>query len=268
MILTEINIYPVKSTRRIALDAAEVLARGLRWDRNWMLVDSDGEFITARTHPTLACVDTALGSDSLRISVNGGAAIELPLHSDTPDTLSVRVWRDRCEASPAGREADAWFSDYLGMDCRLVRIRDDLRRDVDPAYGRRGDEVSFADGFPLLVIGAASLRDLNSRLAEPVPMTRFRPNLVVDGAEPYVEDNWRRFRVGAVEFEGVKHCGRCVFTTVDPATGIRDPQQEPLRTLAGYRKTAGGRVLFGQNLIPRKSGVIRIGDRIEILELA
>jgi len=268
MNVTEINIYPIKSTRRIALNESEVLARGLPWDRRWMLVDAAGEFITARKYPALARVDTVIGSETLAVSVDEGAVLKLPLQSDAVETVAVTVWRDRCDAVPAGPEADAWFSDYLGIACRLVRLSDYLRRGVDPDYGQPGDEVSFADGFPLLLITQASLQDLNTRLDTPVSMRRFRPNLVVEGAEPYAEDSWRRFRVGAVEFEGVKNCSRCVFTTVDPDTGCKDPQQEPLRTLATYRKRANGGVYFGQNLIPRSGGVIRIGDAVEILERA
>jgi uncharacterized protein YcbX len=141
---------------------------------------------------------------------------------------------------------------------------DELVRPVDPVYGQPGDAVSFADGFPLLLISEASLADLNSRLAEPVDMRRFRPNLVVDGAVPYAEDGWRRFRVGEVEFEGVKNCSRCVFTTVDPDLGVKHPALEPLKTLGSYRRRAGGGVFFGQNVIPRGTGVIRVGDAVTL----
>jgi uncharacterized protein YcbX len=264
MKLTEINIYPIKSTRRIALDASPVLPRGLPWDRRWMLVDANGRFITARQHSALARVATRFEGKRLEVSVNGRDALAIALDPAQEETLEVSVWRDRCPARPASAQADAWFSDYLGVACRLVQMTDDIRRGVDPAYGRPGDEVSFADGFPLLLISEASLADLNRRLPEPVSMRRFRPNLVVDGEFAYGEDNWRRIRVGDVEFEGVKNCSRCVFTTIDPDTGRRHPHGEPLATLSRYRRRPAGGVFFGQNLIPRGSGTLRVGDPVEV----
>lgn len=265
MKLTEINIYPIKSTRRIALQQSEVLPRGLPWDRRWMLVDSEGRFVTARKHPRLAMVQTRVGETSLYVQGPGMPSIEVPLYPLDGERVAVQIWRDRCEALATSPEADAWFSDYLGMPVRLVQLTDDLHRGVDPAYGRPGDEVSFADGFPLLLISEASLADLNTRLEHPVEMRRFRPNVVVAGAEPYAEDAWRRIRIGDVEFEGVKACSRCIFTTIDPDTGEKDPAMEPLRTLGTYRRRPEGGVYFGQNLVPRSGGVIRVGDRVEIL---
>ncbi|MEN8760855.1 MAG: MOSC domain-containing protein [Thiogranum sp.] len=265
MKVTEINIYPIKSTRRIALRQSQVLPRGLPLDRRWMLVDADGRFITARQFPALAMVQTAVRDDVVQVSVAGRPMLQLPLQPADGRITSVTVWRDVCDAVPAGAEADAWFSGYLGIPCRLVQMTDNLVRAVDPDYGQAGDEVSFADGFPLLLISEASLADLNRRLHTPVSMRRFRPNLVVDGEVAYQEDQWRRLRVGEVEFAGVKNCSRCVFTTIDPDTGVKDPHKEPLRTLASYRRQAQGGVYFGQNLIPRSGGVIHVGDRVDIL---
>jgi uncharacterized protein YcbX len=266
MKVTEINIYPIKSTRRIALPQSEVLPRGLPWDRRWMLVDAEGRFITARQHPTLALVQTDVEDDMLRVSVAGRKMLRLTLQPPDGRIVHVTVWKDRCDAVLAGAEADAWFSDYLGLTCRLVQMSDELVRGVNPDYGQAGDEVSFADGFPLLLISEASLNDLNSRLQTPVSMRRFRPNLVVDGERAYQEDQWRRIRVGDVEFEGVKNCSRCVFTTIDPDTGVKHPDKEPLRTLGSYRRKPQGGVYFGQNLIPRSGGVIHVGDKVEILD--
>ncbi len=266
MKLTEINIYPVKSTRRIALSESEVLARGLPWDRRWMLVDAQGKFITARQHPTLAAVDTRLDDTNLSVSAAGRSELLIPLPVEARDPVKVTIWRSQCDAVSAGPDADAWFSDYLGFECHLVRMTDDLVRGVDPDYGQPGDEVSFADGFPMLLISEASLKDLNTRLEHPVSMRRFRPNLVVDGEVPYAEDNWRRVRIGGVEFEGVKNCSRCIFTTIDPDTGIKSTDTEPLRTLSRYRKRPQGGVYFGQNLIPRSGGVVHLGDEVEVIE--
>jgi uncharacterized protein YcbX len=266
MKVTEINIYPIKSTRRIALHASAVLPRGLPWDRRWMLVDENNNFITARQHPALAMVQTEIDGDSLVIVAEAGGVLRLPLHPEQRQTARVTLWRDSVDAVVTNPEADAWFADFLGISCRLVQMTDDLTRGVDQEYGQPDDEVSFADGFPLLLITEASLADLNSRLDNPVDMRRFRPNLVVDGDVPYAEDGWRRFRVGEVEFAGVKNCSRCVFTTVDPDRGIKSPDQEPLRTLSTYRRRQEGGVFFGQNLIPRGFGVIRVGDRLTLLD--
>jgi uncharacterized protein YcbX len=264
--LTELNIYPVKSTRRIALTGSEVLPRGLPWDRRWMLVDGDGRFITARQHPRLATVQTRLDGDALRVAADDRAGFSLPLQPSGQNRVSAAVWQDSVQAVAVGAEADSWFSDFLGLRCRLVQMTDDIVRPVNRDFGRPGDQVSFADGFPLLVITQASLSDLNARLEQPVEMRRFRPNLVVDGDAPYCEDGWRRVRVGEVEFEGVKNCSRCVFTTIDPDTGEKHPATEPLRTLSRYRRGADGKVYLGRNLIPRSAGVIRVGDSVSILD--
>lgn len=264
MHLTEINIFPIKSTRRIALSESQVLARGLPGDRRWMLIDAERRFITARQHPRLVLVETRLDDTALHVSGPGMPPLQLPL-APAGERAEVEIWRDHCAAVFTGKAADDWFSAYLGLPVRLVQMTDDIRRPVDPDYGRPGDEVSFADGFPLLLISQASLDDLNTRLERPVSMRRFRPNLVVSGGAPYAEDDWRHLRIGTVEFEGVKPCSRCVLTTVDPDTGEKDPGLEPLRTLSGYRRGKGGGVFFGRNLIPRGSGVIRVGDQVEVL---
>jgi len=266
MKVTELNIYPIKSTRRIALGESEVLARGLPWDRRWMLVDDSGRFITGRQHPRLATVQTEIADSTLRVQVAGRAPLNLPLMPDQRRIVAVTIWKDTVDAVLAGPQADAWFSEFLGLSCRLVQLTDDLSRGVNQDYGRAGDQVSFADGFPLLLISEASLADLNGRLAQPVEMRRFRPNLVVDGDSPYAEDGWRRIRVGDVEFEGVKNCSRCVFTTIDPDSGEKSPDLEPLRTLSSYRRRPEGGVYFGQNLIPRSAGVIHVGDLVTVLD--
>ena len=229
-----------------------------------MLVDHEGTFITARKHPRLATVQGRFVGDVLKLAVEGREELELALQPDNRESVKVRVWKDEIEAIPAGAGADAWFSTFLDTKCRLVQQTDELHRAVDPDYGLPGDEVSFADGFPLLLISEASLADLNSRLPQAVSMRRFRPNLVVDGDEPYAEDHWRRIRIGEVEFAGVKNCSRCVFTTIDPDTGVKDLSREPLRTLSRYRRKPEGGVFFGQNLIPRSGGAIHVGDSVEI----
>ncbi len=265
MKLVSLHIYPIKSTRAIDLPASEVLPRGLPGDRRWMLVDEQGRFVTARQHPRLAMVETAFDGDVLRVRAPGQEELTLPLQPSSPQRREVEIWRDRVEAVAPSPAADAWFSAWLDKPVQLVQMTEDIHRPVNPDYGQPGDEVSFADGFPLLLIGEASLADLNRRLARPVSMRRFRPNVVIAGAEPYAEDTWVRLRIGEVEFEGVKNCSRCVFTTVDPETGTKSPDGEPLKTLQTYRLGEGG-IYFGQNLIPRSGGTIRVGDEVAILE--
>ena len=266
MKLASIHIYPLKSGQPIDLVASEVMPRGLPGDRRWMLVDETGRFLTARQFPRLAMVGALLEGDVLRLRAPGMTELAIPMQPASPNHLVVTVWKDQVNAVAPSEAADAWFSEWLGKAVRLVQMTDDIHRPVTPDYGRAGDEVSFADGFPLLLITTASLADLNRRLAQPVPMQRFRPNVVIDGADPYAEDTWTRLRIGEVEFEGVKNCSRCVFTTIDPETGTKSADGEPLKTLGTYRLADGG-IYFGQNLIPRSSGTIRVGDAVEILEV-
>lgn len=268
MQITEINLYPVKSTRRIALREARVLDRGLEWDRHWMLVDPQGNFVTARDHPSLPLVQGRIDARALRLEAPGMPSLAVPLHPVPEATRQVRIWRDDTPARVEDESAGAWFSRYLGLTCRLVRVPPGTPRAVDPRYGRPEDRVGFADGFPLLLISKGSLADLNGRLEVPVSMRRFRPNLVVDAAGAFAEDDWRRIRVGdQVEFEVAKPCSRCIFTTIDPDSGEKHPAKEPLRTLATYRRRPGDGpgVFFGQNLIPRRTGSIRLGDEVEVL---
>jgi uncharacterized protein YcbX len=265
-IVTELNIYPVKSTRGIALSEAVVEPRGLRWDRRWMLVDNEGLFITARKWPRLAMVATHLQNDQLLIEAPGRDPLSISLADDRSSDREVTIWRDRCPVHEVSAAANDWFSAWLGTECRLVRLSDQDIRPVDPRYARSGDQVSLADGYPLLVIGEASLIDLNRRLDEPVEMRRFRPNLVIGTEEPFIEDQWRRIQVGDLELELVKGCSRCVFTTVDPDKGEKHPRQEPLRTLGTYRRKDDSGVFFGQNAVPRSLGTLHVGDEVEILE--
>ena len=176
----------------------------------------------------------------------------------------VTVWRDTVPAHEAGERAAAWLTAFLGTPCRLVRMPESTERAVNPAFGEPGDVVSFADGYPFLLIGQASLDDLNARLASPLPMRRFRPNLVVAGAESFAEDTWKRVQIGHIVFRVVKPCARCTIPTVDPEAGVF-AGKEPLRTLATFRKF-GSKVFFGQNLIAQGTGALRVGDPVAILE--
>jgi uncharacterized protein len=262
-----LHIYPVKGCRAVDLDHAVVEPWGLAGDRRWLLVDADCQFITQRKHPSLArvVVTPGPGADHT-IRADGHPPLPVPAPDDTADQLKVTVWRSTVLATAAGPAADAWFSRYLGQPVRLVYLDDPTRRPVNPDYGRDGDTVSFADGYPLLLTSAASLGQLNQWLAAngdpPVPMNRFRPNVVVSGYPPWAEDQWRRIRVGAVEFRVAKPSARCVVTTTDQFTGERGGQ--PLKMLAARRRF-GQDLVFGLNLIPDSPGHIRIGDPTEII---
>lgn len=263
--ITQINIYPIKSTARISLSASRVLQAGLELDRRWLLVRPDGEAITAREYPLLTLVRTKLDDDTLVVVAAGMPELRIRYQQETGALRAVRIWGEECTAGTVGAQAERWFSNYLHEACELVRMSDTHPRPVDPDYARPGDYVSFADAFPLLLISEASLADLNERVPHRVSMRRFRPNLVVNGEQPYAEDHWKKIRIGTVVFDGVKNCSRCVFTTIDPETGTKDSDLQPLRTLGSYRRRPGGGVFFGQNLIPRTGGTVQLNDAVEIL---
>lgn len=255
--------YPLKSCAPLHVERLDIEPRGPRADRRWLVVDVDGRFVTARQHPRVVGVHAEPDGDGLHL-----AAADMPPLSTGPATgprRSIAIWKDRVDARVVSPEADAWLSAYLGFPVQLVHMDDDAVRRVDPMYAHDGDEVSFADGYPVLLISQAALDALNARLARPVPMTRFRPNIVVGGAVAHAEDSWRRVRIGGIEFDAAKPCTRCVFTTVDPVGMTRDPDGEPLRTLTTYRRTPAG-VTFGMNLIPRRTGTLRLGDAVEVVD--
>ncbi len=264
MRVSEIRIYPVKGLRGLSVAAAEVEPWGLAGDRRWMVVDANGRFLSQREAPQMARIDVEPRPGGLRLSAEGWGVCDVAV-PDGPADLPVTVWRDRLHAAPADGAASRWLDAALDRaGCRLVHMADPATvRPVDPDYGAPGDHVSFADGYPLLLATTASLADLSDRVGRPLPMTRFRPNLVVDGAGPWAEDGWSALAVGAVRFRIAKPCARCVVTTVDPATGIKGADGEPLRTLADYRRDGRGRPIFGQNLIPDGPGRIAVGDAVQ-----
>jgi uncharacterized protein len=254
--------YPVKSCAGIELNTAQVTATGLAWDRRWMVVGGDGAFLSQREHPRLALVRVRLVEGCLVLSAPRRAEIPVALDRDASVTTRVRVWGDECEALDEGRAAAGWFSELLGATARLVRLAGDDARPLGTPSAQPGDRVSFADAYPFLLLSEASLDGLNRRLALPVPIDRFRPNIVVAGCGSHAEDGWRQLRMGDVDFRVVKACARCVITTTDQETAERGP--EPLRTLATYR-LRDGKVLFGQNLIHGGTGTISVGDPVIVL---
>lgn len=259
--LSEIVVYPLKSAGGVSLTEAVVDRWGLRHDRRFLVVDPEGVFLTQRELPRLALITPKLQEKTLVLNAPGMDGLTLPLTSPDPPTRTVRVWGDTTLAIPLGRAADDWVSTFLGAPCSLVRFSDAAPRTVDPTYARPDDQVGFADGFPFLLIGEGSLGDLNGRLDEPLPINRFRPNLVVRGTPPYAEDAWHEVAVGEVTFRVVKPCARCSITTVEQTTG--QVGKEPLRTLARYRRV-GGKVMFGQNLIHDRPGTLRVGDPVRV----
>jgi uncharacterized protein YcbX len=260
--LSEIVIYPLKSAGGISLSRARVDRFGLEFDRRWLVVDEAGVFLTQRQLPRMSLITPELLSDSLLLKAPGMVRLELPLQGQGGPGKTVQVWDDRCRAIPLGKEADDWVSAVLETPCHLMRFSEAEPRTVDPTYAHPADRVGFADGFPFLLISEASLTDLNTRLDEPLPMNRFRPNLVVRGVAPYAEDSWKDIRLGDIGFRVVKPCARCSITTVEQTTGVLG--KEPLRTLATYRRT-DGKVMFGQNLIHDAEGVLSVGDTLTFI---
>ncbi len=262
-ILSGLMIYPVKSLAAIELNLSEVDRLGLRHDRRWMVVNAAGKFLSQRELPQMALIRQTLSADGLTLSTDGKPDLHLPITPRETSRIEVAVWHDHIQAIPCGSRADNWLSDALGQSCRLVYFPDGEERQVDPEYAESQDRTAFSDGFPLLLISEASLEDLNARLEQKLPMSRFRPNLIVRGCNAYAEDNWHRIRIGELDCRVVKPCSRCTITTVDPKTAQRGP--EPLKTLAGYRRQ-GNKVFFGQNLLHNGPGFLEVGMRVEILD--
>jgi uncharacterized protein YcbX len=264
--ITGLNIYPVKSCRGIALTQARITETGFAHDREWMVVTPEYRFLTQRERPLLAQIETALTGDQLVLRKPGGAALTLPMDLTGPE-VEVTIWRDKAAAFDAGDAAAAWFTEHLGKPARLVRF--DKRRERPSSKDWTGGLVAlnqFADGYPLLLTSQGSLDELNRRLEQPLPMNRFRPNIVVDGLPPFGEDGVDEFVAGEVRLKVVKPCDRCVITTTDQLTGERTGDQ-PLKALREFRFDRSMRgVLFGQNLI-LTGGVgreLKVGQQFEV----
>lgn len=264
MKVSGLYVYPIKACGGIALSEVELVERGFAHDRRYMLVDRAGTFVTQRDVAKLALVRTQLAGDQLHVDAPGQAQLRLPLTAMDGELVKVRVWGDWGNALCEARGSQ-WFSELLSDAVRLVYMPESERRSVNPARARPGDIVSFADGYPLLLISEASLDDLNRRLPAPIGMQRFRPNIVISGAAPYAEDDFSELAIGGLSFRAVKRCDRCVVTTIDPETVERGP--EPLKTLAGYRRWDGA-VWFGMNLIHDGRGKLRLGDPLQALPKA
>ncbi|MBS1528720.1 MAG: MOSC domain-containing protein [Bacteroidetes bacterium] len=258
-------IYPVKSMRGISLDKARVTDRGFEHDRRWMLVDENNLFISQREIPELALIQIEIISEGLKTTfIPTGASIIIPFQPQTDEFAEVTIWDDTCMGQFVSREADEWFSRMLGAACRLVYMPDDSRRITDQRYAAEDSIVSFADGYPFLLIGQASLDDLNQRLVQPVPMNRFRPSIVFTGGDPYAEDLMHSIVIGDLLFHGVKLCARCNIPGIDQDTAIA--YKEPIKTLARYR-FKNNKIMYGQNLTHEGLGYISLGDELKVLQL-
>lgn len=264
--IASLTIYPIKSCAGILLDMAEIGPKGFLYDRVLMLVTSTGRFLTQREQPRMALVTPTLRQDGeLLVAAPGMPGLALPI-VDQGEPRQVVIWKHTCQSIDQGDEAARWFSTFLGIPCRIVAMAKDYVRQVNARYAvHERDQVGFADGYPFLLISTSSLDDLNARMPQPLPMSRFRPNIVVSGSAPYEEDTWRTIRVGQMVFHIVKPCARCPIPTIDQLTTSRG--KEPLRTLATYRHAHKG-VMFGQNLIHEQGGALRVGDAVEVLERA
>lgn len=270
-LLKSVHIYPVKSCRRVDLDAAEVEPWGLAGDRRWMITDADGLMRTQRVVPRLALIRPRLAENGLlHLHAPGMPDLEVvpPVRNAGAAEANFTVWHFSGPAARAGDDVNAWLSTFIGEPSMLVHMDDTAVRPVDPDYARAEDRVSFADGFPLLLASTSSLAALDGWIVatggDPVPMTRFRPNVVVEGAEPWAEESWRRVRIGGQVFRVVKRCARCVMTTVDPERGTIAGQQ-PLKALRKHRREDKS-VFFAVNLIPDTIGPIKIGEELEVLD--
>jgi uncharacterized protein len=258
--LSEIWIYPIKSLGGISLTQAEVMEKGLQYDRRWMLIDEAGNFMTQRKLPELALFKVQLDATSLRVQFRN-ESIYIPLETDAQPLRPVMIWNDQVFAHEVSTEISAWFSSCIKTDCRLVFFPEQQARPVDAHYKIADEQVSLADAYPFLIIGQETLALLNSKLEQALPMNRFRPNFVFTGGAAHEEDTWRDFTIGTNRFVGVKPCARCVLTTVNQETA--ETGKEPLRTLATYR-SKDNKILFGQNLLAVDHNRVHVGDVITI----
>lgn len=263
--VTYLFVYPIKSLRGISQEVAPVTPFGLRHDRRFMLVRPDGTFITQRLYPELTVFDVEMSADRVVVTHPDRSSICIPVRGEGVANIRASVWDDSVDAFVGFPEADSFFSDHMREPLRLAWMPETTHRQTDLTYSQEGDRVSFADGYPILLVGQASMDDLNTRLEIPLPVNRFRPNIVVEGCDPWSEESWTHVEMPGAALRLVKKCDRCVVTTTDQRSGER--LKEPLATLATFRKE-GNKVWFGMNCIPdcmTEEGdalEIRVGDRV------
>ncbi len=262
IMLENIFVYPVKSLSGISVKKWNVTQTGLQYDRKWMLIGTDGQFLSQRKIPRMALVKTEFNGDDLVLSAPGMENLSLPAPTISGIPVACKIWEDHCQALKVSSHADEWFSTFLKQACHLVYQPEDSARPVDPNYGQSHDQVAFSDGFPFLIISDASLASLNQAMPAALPMQRFRPNLVVSGCAGYAEDFWREIQIGEIGFRLPKPCSRCSVPTVNQDTG--EQGKEPLVTLNRTRKWQN-KVYFGQNAIHNHCGKLAVGNAVAIL---
>lgn len=262
--LQSISIYPIKSSSGIQLSNSWVEALGLSFDRRFIVANAQGEMFTARTHPRLCLIQASLTANGIHITAPGMPVLSIEYAEFLPQYQNVNVWGTDINGQQGIEQYNQWFSRYLDQPCQLLFFGENSERFVK----NENSQVGFADGYPLLLISQQSLTLLNEKLGANniATMTRFRPNLVVEGCNGFDEDTWKHIRIGEVEFELTTPCSRCIFTTINPETAETDPQQEPLKTLKSFRQVESGDVMFGQNLVPLNQGQIKLGDKIEVIK--
>jgi hypothetical protein len=257
-----IYIYPIKSTRGVALSSSPVERRGLAHDRRWALFGPDGKVLTARDFPKLLALEVRVVDHGIALSLDGNPALVIPYPGAATELAEVDVFDRPGTGRRSSPDIDSWFQTQLGTDCRLVFMGAGSHRETAVDGAGRHHPVSFADEYPLLLVSQASLDDLNARLSRPVGMRNFRPNIVVRGCDPYAEDGWKSLRIGDTSYRVTQQCQRCVFTTIDPDTHERNDAQEPLRTLSTYHRHPHGGVAFGVHLVPLHTGTICVEDEV------
>jgi uncharacterized protein len=263
MQISQLFIYPVKSLGGIAKQSVEITSTGFKHDRRWMLVDESNLFLTQRTHPQMALLQTAETENGIAVfhKQNSQEPIIIPFGNEYKEKIKVTVWDDVCAAVEVSKNLNEWFSDILHINCKLVYMPDDTKRLVDKRYAANDEVTSFSDGYPILMIGQSALDNLNSKLTEALPMERFRPNIVFTGGHAHIEDEMAAFTIGEINFLGVKPCARCVITTINQQTA--QGGKEPLKTLSTYRQK-NNKIYFGQNVLQQQNGIIKVGNEIKI----
>ncbi|MES2780479.1 MAG: MOSC N-terminal beta barrel domain-containing protein [Bacteroidota bacterium] len=260
--VTGIYIYPVKSLAGISLESAYLCSTGLQYDRRWMLVDANHQFMTQRDEKRLCLFTPSIHPTHFTIRYEQDQ-VNIPHTLETGTTLIVKVWDNEVEAIKAPENLNQWFSNHLKKEVMLVYMPDTTHRGINPNHVIDNEQVGFADGYPVLMIGEASLQLLQSKVNEPIPMDRFRPNIVFSGEEAHEEDFWQYFTINDRTFRGIKQCKRCVVTTINQQTAIANA--EPLKTLATYRKL-DSHIMFGQNIAGPHAGIISVGDAITVID--
>jgi uncharacterized protein len=279
MIVSELYVYPLKSCQGIELQQAQVATKGFLWDREMMLVSGSGKFITQRQFPQLAKVKVEIIESNINLRIEDETLTPITFTPTlTGNLIEVEIWRDRLLAIDQGDAVAQWFQQLLNLEpnkvCRLVRQSPEHLRLLESKYASNQEKsLTFADNYPIMLTASASLIELNQRIVEihqqakqAIPMNRFRPNIVVETTEPFVEDTWSVIQIGEIRFTVVKPCSRCIITTIDQQQGAKNQLKEPLNTLGTFRQLSEQGVMFGENMIPQNEGTIKVGDRLEVLQ--